>query len=69
VTTSPATARTPILSERHLAKILIEYAEHYHEHPRLQARNQRPATVEATIRQPITDLADLRSSAGRSSAA
>jgi hypothetical protein len=50
-----------IFNERHLSKVLIEYAEHYNDHRPHQARSQRPPAVENAVTQPITDLADVRS--------
>ncbi|MBC6463512.1 integrase core domain-containing protein [Actinomadura sp. HBU206391] len=50
-----------IFNEKHLAKILTEYAKHYNRHRPHQSRNQRPPMVETTDTRPITDLADVRS--------
>jgi putative transposase len=50
-----------IFNEKHLAKILAEYADHYNQHRPHQSRGQRPPTVETTAIRPITGLADLRS--------
>jgi hypothetical protein len=52
---------TLIFNEKHLSKILTEYAEHYNGHRPQQSRDQRPPMVETTDTRPITDLADLRS--------
>jgi putative transposase len=48
-----------IFNEKHLSKILTEYAEHDNEHRPHQSRSQRPPTIETTATQPITELADL----------
>jgi putative transposase len=53
--------RMLILNERHLSKILTEYAEHYDDHRPHQARCQRPPAVETTVTRPITEVADVRS--------
>lgn len=53
--------RMLIFNERHLSKILTEYAEHYNDHRPNQSRDQRPPAVETTVTRPITDLADVRS--------
>ena len=37
-----------IFNEKHLAKILAEYADHYNQHRPHQSRGQRPPTVETT---------------------
>jgi putative transposase len=49
-----------ISNERHLAKVLVAYAEHYNDHRPHQTREQRPPTVEKTVTRPITDITDLR---------
>jgi hypothetical protein len=49
-----------IFNEKHLSKILTEYAEPYNRHRPHQARDQRPP-LEMTDTRPITDLADARS--------
>ena len=53
--------RMLIFNERHLSKILTEYAEHYNDHRPHQSRGQRPPAVETTVTRPITNLADVRS--------
>ena len=52
-----------IFNEKHLSKILTEYAEHYNDHRPHQSRRRRrrPPAVETTVTQPVIDLADLRS--------
>jgi transposase len=50
-----------IFNEKHLSKILTEYAEHYNDHRPHQSRGQRPPNVETTVTRPISDLADFRS--------
>lgn len=50
-----------IVNERHLSKILAEYAEHYNVHRPHQSRGQRPPATETAVTRPITDLADVRS--------
>jgi hypothetical protein len=50
-----------IFNEKHLSKILTEYAEHYNRHRPHQARDQRPPMVEMTNTRPITGRADARS--------
>jgi transposase len=50
-----------IFNEKHLTKIVTEYAEHYNRHRRHQSRDQRPPMVETTDTRPIADLADARS--------
>ena len=50
--------RTLILSERHLDLVLREYLTHYNRHRPHQSRQQQPPDIE---RQPVRDLADLRS--------
>ena len=50
-----------IFNEKHLSKILTEYAEHYNRHRPHQSRDQRPPMAEMTNTRPITDLADARS--------
>jgi putative transposase len=49
-----------ILNERHLSKIITEYAEHYNDHRPHQSRGQRPPAIETPVTRPITDLADVR---------
>lgn len=49
-----------IFNEKHLTKILTEYAEHYNGHRPHQSRDQRPPMVETTGTRPITDLANVR---------
>ena len=53
--------RMLVYNERHLSKILTEYAEHYNDHRPHQSRGQRPPTVETAVTRPITDLADVHS--------
>ena len=53
--------RMLIFNERHLSKVLTEYAEHYNDHRPHQSRGQRPPAIETTVTRPITDLADVRS--------
>jgi putative transposase len=50
-----------IFNEKHLPRILTEYAEHYDDHRPHQSRRQRPPNVETTATRPISDLADFRS--------
>ncbi|MDX6433294.1 MAG: putative transposase [Streptosporangiaceae bacterium] len=50
-----------IFNEKHLSKVLTEYAEHYNRHRPHQSRDQRPPMVETTDTRPITDLANARS--------
>lgn len=50
-----------IFNEKHLSKILTEYAQHYNDHRPHQSRSQRPPTAETTFMRPMTDLADIRS--------
>jgi putative transposase len=50
--------RILIVGERHLARVLSEYVEHYNGHRPHQSRRQRPPDIEA---QPVRDVADLRS--------
>jgi hypothetical protein len=47
-----------IFNEKHLSKILTEYAEHDNRHCPHQSRDQRPPMVETTDTRPITDLAN-----------
>jgi putative transposase len=47
-----------ILGERHLARVLREYENHYNGHRPHQSRQQRPPDMQA---QPVRDMADLRS--------
>jgi putative transposase len=49
-----------ILNDRHLSKIVTEYAEHYNDHRPHQSRGQRPLAIETPVTRPITDLADVR---------
>jgi putative transposase len=53
--------RMLIFNERHLSRIITEYAERYNDHRPHQARCQRPPAVETTVTRPITELADVRS--------
>jgi putative transposase len=50
-----------VFNDRHLSKILTEYAEHYNDHRPHQSRSQRPPTAETMITRRITELADIRS--------
>ncbi|MCW2913729.1 MAG: hypothetical protein JWN52_1797 [Actinomycetia bacterium] len=50
-----------IFNEKHLSKIVTEYAEDYNQHRPHQSRDQRPPLVETTDTRPIADLADARS--------
>jgi putative transposase len=50
-----------IFNEKHLTKIVTEYAEHYNQHRPHQSRDQRPPMVEMIDTRPIADLADARS--------
>jgi putative transposase len=50
--------RILILDERHLARVLREYARHYNGHRPHQSRQQRPPDMQV---QPVRDVADLRS--------
>jgi putative transposase len=47
-----------IFNERHLSKILTEYAKHYNDHRPHQSRSQRPPAVETAVTRPLTDPAD-----------
>lgn len=52
--------RMLIFNDRHLSKIITEYAEHYNDHRPHQSRSQRPPAVENAVTRPI-DLADVHS--------
>jgi putative transposase len=49
-----------IFNEKHLAKVLAEYIEHYDEPRPHQSRQQRPPAIETNTARPITNLADIR---------
>jgi putative transposase len=51
-----------IFNEKHLTKIVTEYAEYYNRRRPHQSRDQRPPPMVETIdTRPIADLADARS--------
>ncbi|MFC7592223.1 integrase core domain-containing protein [Nonomuraea antimicrobica] len=53
--------RTPILNERHLARVLRAYLIHYNQHRAHQSRCQRPPDITTQPTRDMGDLNDLRS--------